>query len=434
MPSLNLAIIGTGHVGLVTGTCFAEKGHRVICVDSDTSKIETLRQGGMPIYEPGLEELVRRNVAAGRLSFSTEIAPAVRVSEIIFICVGTPPTPTGQPDLSFVEAVSREIARNLDDSYRLIVEKSTVPVRTGEHVRRTLEKYAAKGVAFDVASNPEFLSEGTAVRDTLTPDRIVIGASSKRAEEKLRSLFETFNSPIIVTDINSAELIKHASNSFLAMKVSFINAVAAICEECGANVEEVARGMGMDKRIGRAFLRAGAGYGGFCFPKDVEAFVAVAESLGYQFDLLRQVQEVNVAQRERIVRKIDKELWVCKDKTVGLLGLSFKPDTDDVRESPALFIASTLIGKGARVRAYDPKAIDKARKAMPELTCCADAYEAAKGADCVVLMTEWEEFRRLDLDRLRTVMAHPTLIDCRNVFEPASVRALGFTYRSVGRP
>jgi UDPglucose 6-dehydrogenase len=435
MPTRKITIIGTGHVGLVTGACFADKGNVVICVDSDRGKIDMLKAGKMPIYEPGLEELVVRNVQATRLSFTTEIASAVRASEIVFICVGTPPTPSGKPDLSYVEAVSREIARNLDDANRrLVCEKSTVPVQTGEHVRRTIEKYAGKNALFDVASNPEFLAEGTAIRDTLYPDRIVIGVSGERAEKTLRSLFEPFNAPIIVTDINSAELIKHASNSFLAMKISFINSVAAICELAGANVDEVARGMGMDKRIGSAFLRAGAGYGGFCFPKDVEAFIAVAEGLGYDFDLLRQVQAVNVAQRDRIVKKIEAELWVLKEKTVGMWGLSFKPDTDDIREAPALFVAQQLVEKGAVVRAHDPKAIEKARRVMPNLIYCVDPYEAARGADCLVLMTEWDEFRRVDMARVLSGMAHPTLIDSRNVFDPAQIRALGFTYRSVGRP
>lgn len=435
MPTFKIAIIGTGHVGLVSGACFAEKGNIVICVDNDIEKIEMLNSGRMPIYEPGLDELVERNVKASRLSFTTEIAPAVRASEIVFICVGTPPTPSGQPDLSYVEAVSREIARNLDDTtYRLICEKSTVPVRTGEHVRQTVEKYAAKNALFDVASNPEFLSEGTAIHDTFNPDRIVIGVSSKRAEAMLRSLYESFNAPLIVTDINSAELIKHASNSFLAMKISFINAIATICELTGANVEEVARGMGMDRRIGQAFLRAGAGYGGFCFPKDVEAFIAVAESLGYRFDLLKEVQAVNVAQRDRIIKKIEKELWILKGKTIALLGLSFKPNTDDVREAPAIYIARRLLEKEAIVRAYDPRAIEKARRVLPTIAYCADPYDAARGADCLVLMTEWDEFRHLDLTRLRSAMAQPIMVDCRNVFDPAHVRALGFTYSSVGRP
>ncbi len=435
MSTFKIAIIGTGHVGLVSGACFADKGNTVICVDSDREKIETLQAGRMPIYEPGLDELVARNVKAARLSFTTEIAPAVRASEIVFICVGTPPTPSGQPDLSYVEAVSREIARNLDDATcRLICEKSTVPVRTGDHVRRTIEKYAARNAVFDVASNPEFLAEGTAIRDTFNPDRIVLGVSSKRAEQTLRTLFESFNAPLIVTDINSAELIKHASNSFLAMKISFINAVATVCELAGANVEEVARGMGMDKRIGHSFLRAGAGYGGFCFPKDVEAFISVADGLGYRFDLLRQVQAVNAAQRERVVKKIETELWILKGKTIAMWGLSFKPDTDDVREAPALFVARQLLERGATVRGYDPKAVEKARRVLPDVVCCADPYDAARGADCLVLMTEWDEFLRLDMARVLAAMAHPTLVDCRNAFDPARMRALGFTYHSVGRP
>ncbi len=431
--SVRLLIIGTGHVGLVTGACFAERGHRVICADNDARKIDLLRQGKMPIYEPGLDPLVQRNVVEGRLTFSTEIAEAVKASEVIFICVGTPPLPSGAPDMSYLEAVSREIARNLD-SYKVVVEKSTVPVQTGDRVRQTIERYVKSETPFDVVSNPEFLREGSAVQDTLEPDRIVVGLSSPRAREVMERLYRPFQSPVIFTDTRSAELIKHASNSFLAMKISFINAVATICEMAGGNVEEVARGMGMDPRIGPSFLRAGIGYGGSCFPKDVDAFASIAETLGYPFGLLKEVQRINAEQRARFVKRIEEELWVLKDKRIGILGLSFKPDTDDVRESPAVDIANRLAAKGAHVRAYDPKAAEKARPHLQGVEIVASAYDTADGADALIFATEWTEFRNIDLVKLKALLAHPTVFDGRNLFVPARMKELGFRYFSVGRP
>ena len=430
---MNVSIIGTGHVGLVTGACLAERGHRVLCVDSDAKKIKTLQSGRMPIYEPGLEALVRRNAKAHRLRFGGTNADAVAYGKIVFICVPTPPTASGGADLSYIEAVSRDIARALAD-YRLVVEKSTVPVKTGEHVKAVITKYARKGKDFDVASNPEFLREGAAVADTLHPDRVVFGVETRRAEMVLRELYRPFKAPILVTDIRSAELIKHASNSFLALKISYINAIAAVCEKAGASVTEVARGMGMDARIGPHFLQAGIGYGGSCFPKDVSAFEAISRELGHEFALLGEVQRINREARERFLKKVEEELWIVKGKTIAAFGLSFKPDTDDLRESVAMAVVQRLAALGARVRAYDPKAMEKAKEVLKDVTYCGSALEAAAGADCALLLTDWKEFRDIDLKKLRKVMAHPTILDGRNMFDPARLRELGFTYRSVGRP
>ena len=430
---MNIAIIGTGHVGLITGACLAERGHKVLCVDSDERKVKLLKSLRMPIFEPDLEPLVARNVKAGRLKFGGSNADAVAFGKVIFICVPTPPTASGGADLSYIEAVSRDIARSLQD-YRLIVEKSTVPVRTGGHVRSVIGKYAKKGVDFDVASNPEFLREGSAIQDTLHPDRIVFGVETRRAEMVLRDVYKPFKAPIVVTDIKSAELIKHASNSFLALKISYANALAAVCERAGASVTEVVRGMGMDARIGASFLNAGIGYGGSCFPKDVAAFESISRDLGYDFGLLREVMKVNQDARERFVKKVEEELWIVKGKVICALGLSFKPNTDDLRESVGLAVVQRLADRGAKVRAYDPQAMEKAKAHLKDVTLCSSPYEAAQGADCALLLTEWDEFKSLDWKRLKKAMAHPTLIDGRNLFDPAKMRELGFTYRSVGRP
>ena len=430
---MKISIIGTGHVGLVTGVCFAERGHRVLCVDIDRAKIAKLRRGAIPIFEPGLEAVVKRNVKARRLSFGTSNAEAVAFGKVIFLCVPTPPRPDGTADLSFMEAVSREVARRLED-YRLVVDKSTVPVHTGERVRQVIQKYAPRGADFDVASNPEFLREGAAVEDTLRPDRIVFGVESRRAEMVLREVYQPFKAPVLVTDIKSAELIKHASNSFLALKISYANALSALCDLAGANVQEVTRGMGMDRRIGASFLNAGIGYGGSCFPKDVAAFEAISRELGYDFRLLREVQRINEEARDLFLKKVERELWIVKGKRIAAFGLSFKPDTDDVRESVALKVVQALIARGADVRAYDPEGMERAREALPGLKCARSAYEAAKGADCVLLLTEWKEFRDLNLEKLKRAMAHPTVIDGRNLFDPEKMKEAGFTYRSVGRP
>jgi UDPglucose 6-dehydrogenase len=429
---MKLTIIGTGYVGLVTGTCFAEVGHQVICVDNDASKIDLLRQGGIPIYEPGLDEMVRANVSAGRLSFTTSTAEGVEKSDVIFIAVPTPPLPDGAVDLSFIEKVAREIAGAMT-SYKIVVDKSTVPVKTGDKVAETIKRYCKARVDCDVVSNPEFLREGFAVEDLMKPDRVVIGVRSPRPVAAMKEIYAPFKAPIIVTDINSAELIKHASNSFLALKISYINAISVICEATGANVQEVANGMGMDDRIGRRFLNPSLGFGGSCFPKDLSAFVKIAEQVGYDFGLLKEVQRINAAQMDRFVKKITDTLWVLKDKKIGVLGLAFKQNTDDVRMSPAIDLCQRLIKEGALLRVHDPKAMDKARQVLPGVTFVDDMNAVAEGCDALVLATEWDEFKKLDLDRARRVLTHPILFDGRNLFDPAEMEQLGFIYKSIGR-
>jgi len=432
---MKLAIIGTGYVGLATGACFAEVGHHVICVDNDPKKVELLRTGGMPIFEPGLEELVKTMTAAGRLKFSNSVAEGVNGAEVIFICVPTPPLPDGGVDLSYIESVAREIATNLT-GYRIIVDKSTVPVKTGEKVAETIRRYSRTKVEFDVVSNPEFLREGFAVEDLRRPDRIVIGTSSPRPGAAMRELYAPFEAPIIVTDTNSAELIKHAANSFLALKISYINAIAAICEAAGANVLEVAQGMGMDERIGRRFLNAGIGFGGSCFPKDLSAFIRISDQLGYDFRLLKEVQRINAEQMDRFLEKITDTLWVLKDKQIGVLGLAFKQNTDDVRTSPAIDLCQRLLKEGARLRVFDPQAMPKARTVLPpsdkvEYVDCQEAVPA--GCDALVLATEWPQFGKLDLTAARKAMITPIIFDGRNLLDRAEVEAHGFIYKGVGR-
>jgi UDPglucose 6-dehydrogenase len=429
---MKITIIGTGYVGLVTGTCFAEAGHTVICVDKDEKKVEVLRKGGMPIYEPGLEELVKKNVSAGRLTFTPSTPEGVHKSDVIFIAVPTPPQADGSVDLSFIEAVAREIAQSMT-GYKIVVDKSTVPVKTGDKVAETIKRYCKARVDFDVVSNPEFLREGFAVDDFMKPDRVVIGVRSARAVQAMREIYEPFNAPIIITDINSAELIKHAANSFLALKISYINAVSVICEASGANVIEVANGIGLDARIGRRFLDAGLGFGGSCFPKDLSAFVKISEQLGYDFRLLKEVQRINTEQMDRFVKKIQDTLWVLKDKRIGVLGLAFKQNTDDVRLSPAIDLCERLLKEGAHLRVYDPKAMDKARALLPTVTYCKDMNDVAEGCDALVVATEWPEFKKLDLERARKGLTHPILFDGRNLFDPAEMEKLGFIYKSVGR-
>jgi UDPglucose 6-dehydrogenase len=429
---MKLCIIGTGYVGLTTGACFAEVGHDVTCVDNDEAKVALLQAGGMPIYEPGLEELVHKNVAAGRLRFTTSIAEGVERSLVVFIAVPTPPLPDGSVDLSYIEKVAREIAGCMT-SYKVVVDKSTVPVRTGEKVAETIRRYCRARVDFDVVSNPEFLREGYAVEDLMHPDRIVIGVQSPRPVPVMREIYEPFRAPIIVTDLNSAELIKHASNSFLALKISYINAISILCEATGANVQEVALGMGMDHRIGREFLQAGIGFGGSCFPKDLSAFIKIAEQLGYDFRLLKEVQRINAEQMDRFVKKITDTLWVLKDKTIGVLGLAFKQNTDDVRMSPAIELCRRLLKEGARLRVHDPKAMPKARAVLPEATYIEDMNDVAEGCDALVIATEWEVFKKLDLERARRVMTHPIMFDGRNLFDPREMERLGWIYKSVGR-
>jgi len=430
---MNIAVVGTGYVGLVTGAVFADLGNDVACVDKDVAKIDMLRAGRMPIYEPGLEELVHRNVADGRLSFTTDLADAVRRSDIIFIAVGTPPKASGESDLSAVEEVALGIAHALD-RYKVIVNKSTVPVGTGGLVRDIILKNRRQPVEFDVVSNPEFLREGSAIEDTLRPDRIVIGAPSQQVAMTLLELYAPLERPMIITDVHSAEMIKYASNAFLATKISFINAIANLCELAGADVTQVVKGMGLDPRIGPAFLQAGLGYGGSCFPKDTDSLIQTASQLGYEPRLLRAVVQVNRERAQRFVGLIQKVLDPLEDRIVAILGLAFKPNTDDMREARSIEIVSRLVEVGARVRAYDPVAMANARGLLPSgVEYCQSSYEAAAGADAVAIVTEWNEFKLLNLERLRDVMRRPLVFDGRNIYEPERMRRLGFEYHSIGR-
>jgi len=429
---MKLTINGTGYVGLVSGACFAEVGHHVTCVDNDAAKVKLLKEGGIPIYEPGLEEIVKKNVAAGRLSFTTSIVEGVQKSDVIFIAVPTPPQSDGSVDLSFIERVARDIAAAMTD-YKIIVDKSTVPVKTGEKVAETIKRYCKAKVDFDVVSNPEFLREGFAVGDLMKPDRVVVGVRSQRPVAAMKEVYTPFNAPIIITDINSAELIKHASNSFLALKISYINAIAMLCEKTGANVQEVAAGIGMDERIGRRFLNAGIGFGGSCFPKDLSAFIKIAEQIGYDFRLLKEVQHINTEQMECFIKKITDTLWVLKDKKIGVLGLAFKQNTDDIRMSPAIDLCQRLLKEGAILRVHDPKAMGKARAILPNITYVDDMNDVAKGCDALVMATEWDEFKKLDLERAKKALTHPIMFDGRNLFDCAEMERSGWIYKSVGR-
>lgn len=433
---MNITVVGTGYVGLVTGACFSDWGHNVLCVDNDENKVKMLKQLQMPIYEDGLEELVRRNVAAGRLHFTASIEEGTQFAEVIFIAVGTPPGYRGAANLSYVEQVGRQVAEHMT-SYRLLVEKSTVPVNTHEQLKRTVSKYLRADVPFDIASNPEFLKEGTAIEDAYNPDRIVVGVESERAAKLMQEIYkpivEKTKCAMLVMNPASAELTKHASNSFLAMKISFVNAVSRVCELAGANIEEVALGMGLDRRIGPQFLKAGVGYGGSCFPKDVDAFVQIADHLGYDFELLKEVQRINKTQREHVMQKIQRELWVIQDKVVAVLGLAFKPGTDDVRESPSLYFVPQLIEAGAKLRLWDPVAEERFAQLFPQETYVKDPVECCRGADLLLILTDWPQVKKLDLDQVKSVMKCPVIIDGRNVFDPKTARAKGFTYHSVGR-
>src|SRR6202035_3028212 len=402
---MDIAIIGSGYVGLVTGACFADVGHSVICVDNDQRKVESLQSGYIPIYEPGLEELVHRNVSARRLRFTNSTADGVDHSQIVFIAVPTPPQPNGSVDLTFIEKVAREIAEVLKE-YRVIVDKSTVPVKTGEKVADTIRRYNKATVEFDVVSNPEFLREGCAVSDLMNPDRIVIGSNSDRALALMKKVYEPFMAPILVTDINSAELIKHAANSFLALKISYVSALSSICEASGADIEKVADGIGMDRRIGRNFLNAGIGYGGSCFPKDIAAFITISEQLGVPFNLLKEVQQINATQKERFLKAIRETLWVLREKKIAIWGLTFKPDTDDIRSSVAIDLVAALLREGAHVVAYDPKGMEKARevKAIAEVKFASSALEAVEGAEALVIATEWSDFANVDLAIVKAKM------------------------------
>lgn len=430
---MKLTIIGSGYVGLTTGACFAEVGHDVFCVDNDPKKIETLLAGDIPIYEPGLAEMVSRNVAAGRLRFTTDTPAGVDHGDVVFIAVPTPPNPDGSVDLKYIEKVAREIAPALK-RYQVIVDKSTVPVKTGEKVAETIKRYAP-GADFDVVSNPEFLREGSAVEDLMKPDRIVIGANSDRAMAAMQKVYEPFRAPVLVTDIASAELIKHAANSFLALKISYINAVSAICEASGADVELVAEGIGMDKRIGRQFLNAGLGYGGSCFPKDIAAFIAISDQLGVPFTLLKEVERINAEQLERFLKRLREKLWVLEEKKIAVWGLAFKQNTDDIRSSVALELVQRLVAEGAEVRAHDPKAMDRVRD-LPladKITLVEDPLDACDGAEALIIATEWPEFTRADFAKVKSRMLSPIVFDGRNLLDQRTMATLGFDYHGIGR-
>jgi len=449
---VKISVIGTGYVGLVTGACFAEIGHEVVCTDNDIEKIKTLEAGGIPIYEPGLENVIPKARKQGRLSFRANPADAVGSGDAIFICVGTPPLPNGDADLSAIDHVARMIATEAK-SPKLVVEKSTVPARTGQELKRALSVYARKAsVKFHVASNPEFLREGTAVGDFLHPDRIVVGVDDDAAARQLKEIYQPvldqkFSCPVhatkcpdvpspkwLVTTINSAELIKHASNSFLALKISYANMVADLAEKLGADIGEVVRAMGLDPRIGPSFLSAGLGFGGFCLPKDLQAFVHLAERSGVDFSMLREAEKINKQRIDHFIEKLRSALWVIRGKQVAVLGLAFKPNTDDIRFAPAIDLVNRLISEGARVRAYDPQAIERTRTILPEIDYAKSAYDAVKDAEASLIATEWDEFRTLDWERIRDAMARPLIIDGRNLLSPGEIKGLGFEYRSFGRP
>jgi UDPglucose 6-dehydrogenase len=446
---MKISVIGAGYVGLTTAACLAQIGHDVFCSESDAAKLHKLQSGGMPLFEPHLEHIIQEVRRSGRLAFgSTE--EAIDWGQAIFICVGTPPLKNGDADLAAIEAVARAIAKR-SSGYRLVIEKSTVPVQTGAQLHKHLSVHRNKRLDYDVASNPEFLREGTAVEDFLHPDRIVVGVESSRAAEVLREIYEpviqqAFRCPVhascpqhdpprfLVTDTNSAELIKHASNSFLAMKISFINMVANLCEVVGADVTKVAEGMGLDPRIGAAFLKPGIGFGGFCFPKDLQAFIRIAQKSGCDFSLLKEVEKINDRRIEHFIEKLRKELWVVRGKKLAVWGLAFKPNTDDVRFAPSITLVKALTEEGAIVRAYDPEATGKAKELLPDVTYCPDPYEAARGAEAILIVTEWDEFRTLDWDRLASLVERPLIVDGRNMFDPAQVARHGFQYFSIGRP
>jgi UDPglucose 6-dehydrogenase len=430
---MNICVVGTGYVGLVTGAVFADLGNDVLCVDNDAAKIADLDAGRMPIYEPGLEEMVARNVADGRLGFTTDLASAVRRSVIVFITVGTPPKADGQTDLGAVEDVARGIAQAME-RYTVVVNKSTVPVGTGDFVREVIERHQARPVPFDVVSNPEFLREGSAIEDTRRPDRIVIGAPTQQVAMTLLELYAPLERPMIITDVPSAEMIKYASNAFLSTKISFINAIANICELAGADVTQVMKGMGLDPRIGPAFLAAGLGFGGSCFPKDTDSLVHTAAALGYDFALLRAVVDVNRERAGHFVDVVVKALGPLDSQVIAVLGLAFKPNTDDMREAKSIEVIEGLLERGATVRAYDPVAMPPASRTLPPtVVYCDSPYEAATGADALALVTEWNEFKFLNLERLRQAMRRPVVFDGRNLWEPERMRRLGFQYHSIGR-
>lgn len=428
-----ICVIGTGYVGLVTGACFADLGNTVECLDIDESRIEGINQGKMPIYEPGLEQLVTQNVRAGRLSFSTDYSTALKDADFAFIAVGTPSGVDGEADLQYVRSVAEAIADHVDHSI-IVVNKSTVPVGTGDWVADVIKKRrGGEPLTFSVVSNPEFLREGSAINDFMNPDRVVLGSTDREAANQVAQLYLTLRCPILVTDLRTAEMIKYASNAFLATRISFINEIANMCEELGADVREVALGMGYDKRIGSAFLDAGLGWGGSCFPKDVKALAHMAVLHGTHPQLLQAVMEINRNQRRRVVVKLRKALNGLNDKVIGVLGLSFKPNTDDIREAPSMEVIHLLFNEGAVVRAYDPQAMENVRATLQRVVLCENPYQVAEGADALVLATEWNEFKQLDFERIRKLMNRPIIMDSRNLWNPEHLLSLGFTYFGVGR-
>jgi UDPglucose 6-dehydrogenase len=427
-----IAIIGAGYVGLVTGACFADLGNRVVCLDVDENKIAQLNQNVMPIFEPGLEEIVRRNQAAGRLSFTLSYEEGLREAEFVFIAVNTPRGMEGEADLRYVRAAAEHIAETLDHD-AIIINKSTVPIGTGDLVVSIVERHKASGISISVVSNPEFLREGSAVYDCQHPDRVVLGSQDQSAAAQVAQLYLSLRCPIMITDLRTAEMIKYASNAFLATRLSFINEIASICDEMGADVKEVAEGMGYDTRIGHAFLNAGLGWGGSCFPKDVEALAHMASTHGTHPQLLRAVIDINRYQRRRIVHQLREWLGGLDGRAIGLLGLSFKPDTDDMRSAPSIELAHLLHSEGAVIKAYDPAAMENARRVLPEVVLCSDAYAAARDADALIVVTEWNEFKQLDRTLLRELMRQPYLIDGRNIYDGGEMRQLGFTYWGMGR-
>ncbi|MBP9144797.1 MAG: UDP-glucose/GDP-mannose dehydrogenase family protein [Thermoanaerobaculia bacterium] len=433
---MKICVVGSGYVGLVTGACLADFGMTVTGVDKDAAKIEALLRGEIPIYEPGLEEVVEKNVRAGRLKFTTDLAPAIREARAVFIAVGTPPLPDGRADLSFVRQVAESIGDNLN-GYKVIVTKSTVPVGTGQMVEKAVREHSGGKQEFAVVSNPEFLREGSAIEDFLRPDRVVIGARTQRAIEVMLDIYAPLKAagvPFVVANVESAEMIKYASNGFLATKITFINEVAEICEAVGAEVDVVARGMGLDHRIGPKFLHPGPGYGGSCFPKDTRAVAQIAEEHGLRFEIIEGVLSANERVKRRMIGKIEQAFGSLAGKTVAVLGLAFKGDTDDMRESPAIPVIEGLIERGAKIRAFDPAAMTAAKPLLPPVTFCRDAYEAAQGADGIVIATEWNQFRALDFTELKSRLAAPLMVDLRNLYQPDRVAAEGFAYHSVGRP
>ncbi len=433
---MKIGIIGTGYVGLVSAAGLAELGHTVIGTDAVAEKIEMASKGVAPIYEPGLEELLKKNLKSGNLSFSTDLNQTILSSDVLFVCVNTPQREDGSADMTFVEGVSRQIAENLN-AYKVVVEKSTVPVQTSMWINRTISLYKKGEADFDIASNPEFLREGSAIEDFLNPDRVIIGVETERARDILVKIYEKFKERILVTNIDTAELIKHASNSFLAMKISYINLMSEICENTEADVGLVAEGMGLDNRIGPRFLRAGLGYGGSCFPKDIKALTKIGEDLGINMSLLKEADRINTERISVFIEKIKKALWILKDKRIAVLGLSFKPETDDIREAPSLKVIKELLREGSHLRLYDPEAMENVKAVLseesPQIRYEESPYQAAEGANALLVITEWEEFSDLDLKKIKEIMDNPIIVDGRNIFDIPTMKKLGFEYYSIGR-